>query len=81
MAGQTDGAAMVAGWARERRHYQPGRYPAVSATGSSADVGHYTQMVWRDTREVGCARLRGGRWDYLVCRYVPPGNVIGQRAF
>jgi uncharacterized protein YkwD len=61
--------------------------------------GHYTQMVWRDTKEVGCATAYGRGIPYsstalghvaskpnefmsiLVCRYSPPGNVVGQKPF
>lgn len=42
--------------------------------------GHYTQIVWRDTREVGCAKKNytDGRWKGViwVCRYSPPGNYV-----
>jgi hypothetical protein len=34
-------------------------------------------MIWRGTSRVGC-ELRSSRSnDYLVCRYSPPGNVVG----
>ena len=48
--------------------------------------GHYTQMVWKNTKEVGCATATGsgktsngmaGVVVYLVCRYSPPGNTGG----
>ena len=48
--------------------------------------GHYTQMVWKNTKEVGCATAtESGKTDsglpgvvvYLVCRYSPPGNTGG----
>ena len=54
-------------------------------------TGHYTQMVWRTTKEVGCATASGsgsvsqaqgggsGEVVYLVCRYSPPGNMQGER--
>lgn len=71
--------AMAAGWAAERRHFRRGTFPAVSATGNWADVGHYSQMVWPATRTIGCAIGRGPRWDVLVCRYAPPGNRDGVR--
>jgi uncharacterized protein YkwD len=43
--------------------------------------GHYTQMVWRNTTEVGCAVAHGGGREVWVCEYSPPGNVIGQRPY
>ena len=72
---------MVGGWAGEGRLYRPGLFPNVSRSGSWHDIGHYTQMVWRGTTEVGCALVRGGGSDYLVCRYSPPGNVVGRAAY
>ncbi len=73
--------AMVDAWVREKRHFRIGIFPANSATGRVEDVGHYTQLVWRDTREVGCARASGRREDVLVCRYAQAGNYIGERPF
>lgn len=68
---------MIASFASEKKHFRPGVFPQVSTTGNWADVGHYTQIVWRDTRKVGCALEQGRRFDVLVCRYWPAGNVIG----
>jgi hypothetical protein len=78
-AGHFTPEQMVAHLIDERRYFKPGTFPNVSRTGNWADVGHYTQIVWQDTREVGCAKARGRRFDVLVCRYYPGGNVIGQR--
>lgn len=72
---------MVGSWSDERRFYRPGVFPEVSRTGSWHDVGHYTQMVWRTTAYVGCAMSSDRGWDYLVCRYSPPGNWIGMKAY
>jgi uncharacterized protein YkwD len=41
--------------------------------------GHYTQMIWKSTTELGCATATGlaenGYYrDVLVCRYLPSGN-------
>lgn len=41
---------------------------------------HFTQMIWRDTSAVGCARKDCGGWTYFVCRYTRRGNVLGRFA-
>ncbi|HEU0283729.1 MAG TPA: CAP domain-containing protein [Sphingomicrobium sp.] len=69
---------MVAAWTDEKRLFLPGQFPNVSRTGNWADVAHYTQMIWKGTTHVGCAIYRGGAWDYLICRYSPPGNRDGK---
>ena len=70
---------MVGGWLAERAYFRPGQpFPHVSRTGNWADVGHYTQVVWRGTTRVGCAIYPSLRWDYLICRYSPPGNIDGR---
>ncbi|KEO91418.1 hypothetical protein EH31_01770 [Erythrobacter longus] len=71
-------AQMIGFFVEEQRYFQAGRFPDVSRTGNWADVGHYTQIVWADTREVGCAKASNGRNDVLVCRYYPGGNVLGE---
>jgi hypothetical protein len=68
-------------WGDERRHFRNGLFPAVSTTGNWFDVGHYTQLVWRTTTEVGCGLARRNRNDVLVCNYNPAGNVMGERPF
>lgn len=53
-------------------------------------VGHYTQMVWKATRQLGAAKLsfqladdRGTVRTYVavVCNYDPAGNINGQKPF
>ena len=70
---------MVGLWIAEKSDYRPGIFPAVSRSGSLEKVGHYTQLIWRNTRKVGCALATGTREDILVCRYSTGGNVIGER--
>ena len=69
--------AMVGAWISERRLFRPGRFPDVSRTGRWSDVGHYTAIIWPATSHVGCGIGRSARWDVLVCRYAPAGNVDG----
>lgn len=66
---------MVGSWSAEKRFYRRGLFPNVTTTGNWADVSHYTQMVWRTTTRVGCAIYRGPRFEWLICRYSPPGNI------
>ena len=73
--------AQVDAWIREKRYFKPGPFPRNSITGNVEDVGHYTQLVWRDTQEVGCAQATGAREDVLVCRYSNPGNYVGENVF
>ena len=72
---------MIAHFVEERQHIHTGRFPEVSRTGKWKDVGHFTQMIWPTTRQVGCASAQGVQFEVLVCRYWPSGNVIGRRIF
>ncbi|HYD24312.1 MAG TPA: CAP domain-containing protein [Croceibacterium sp.] len=80
-AGYFGARDMIGAFVSEKRHYVHAAFPKVSSTGKWEDVGHYTQVVWRDTKEVGCAVARNARDDFLVCRYWPAGNWIGQVAY
>lgn len=71
---------MAGHWIDEKRVFVNRPMPGASITGDYRDVGHYTQIVWSTTREVGCAMASNRRDDFLVCRYLPTGNVVGQRA-
>lgn len=71
---------LVGMWSKEKQLLQPGLFPAVSRTGQWEDIAHYTQMVWPTTTRVGCA-VYVADWDYLICRYSPPGNIDGKPIF
>lgn len=73
--------AMVDGWVREKRFFKQGAFPDNSTTGNWEDVGHYTQLTWRQSGQVGCAKATGAREDVLVCRYSDAGNYIGEVPF
>lgn len=68
---------MVGSWTNERRQFRRGIFPNNSRTGRWTDVGHYTAIIWPATRRIGCAIGRSARWEVLVCRYSPSGNVDG----
>jgi uncharacterized protein YkwD len=66
---------VVSAWAAEAAGYN-------NASNTCANVcGHYTQLVWRGTRELGCAVAHGPGREVWVCEYNPPGNVVGFRAY
>ncbi|XP_008805422.2 pathogenesis-related protein PR-1-like [Phoenix dactylifera] len=73
-------AQAVAAWVSERQWY---RYGSNSCAGGWEKCGHYTQIVWRTTRRLGCARVNcaGGRGVFIVCDYHPPGNFVGERPY
>lgn len=71
--------AMVHLWAAEKSDYRPGTFPNNSRSGDVERVGHFTQMIWRASRQVGCATAVGANEEFLVCRYSEAGNVYGER--
>lgn len=73
--------AMVGAWIQEKKFFRPGPFPANSTTGRVEDIGHYTQVVWRATRQVGCAQAASANEDILVCRYGEAGNYRGEWPF
>lgn len=69
------GREPVENWYSEEPTHVYGKEPATLKT------GHFTQVVWRDSRElgVGVARNRSGQ-VFVVANYDPPGNYIGSFA-
>jgi len=70
---------MLDGFYEEVEDFDP-KYidPYVHISGT----GHYTQMVWAETAEVGCGMVYYEKGDsdekkraYLVCNYEPAGNI------
>ncbi|XP_011051013.1 PREDICTED: uncharacterized protein LOC105144052 isoform X1 [Acromyrmex echinatior] len=59
-------------WYAEEVQHQYGKEPTTLKT------GHFTQVIWRDSTElgVGMARNRNGE-VYVVCNYNPAGNFLG----
>jgi uncharacterized protein YkwD len=67
---------LIQGWVSEKNSYNGG-----PITRGGPVTGHYTQMVWKTTTSVGCGTASSGNSVYLVCRYSPPGNMLGQRPY
>ncbi|MQM04909.1 hypothetical protein Taro_037702 [Colocasia esculenta] len=68
----------VAAWAAEEKYYSY----AANACREGQMCGHYTQIVWRSTRRIGCARVVCDGGDvFMTCNYDPPGNYVGERPY
>ena len=48
---------------------------------SRAGTGHFSQVVWKGSKEIGVGKAltEDGR-VFVVCNYNPAGNVMGQFA-
>ncbi|KAL2868750.1 putative extracellular SCP domain protein Pry1 [Aspergillus lucknowensis] len=91
--GYSNATSAVRAWGEESRMYDFER-----PTGFTEETGHFTQLVWKATMEMGCAAVDCGLSDldpgddgdedqgghgilraqgwYVVCEYVPGGNVV-----
>ena len=72
------------GWADEKSTYQArGNHPLTPSDFEKGKpmIGHYTQMVWKKTNEVGCATADSNTLSLLVCRYSPGGNYYGETPY
>ncbi|EEF29977.1 pathogenesis-related protein PR-1 [Ricinus communis] len=72
-------AQAVTAWVSERKWYN---YWSNSCYGHQ-ECGHYTQIVWRKTRRIGCAKVTcsDDLGVFMTCNYDPPGNYIGERPY
>lgn len=43
--------------------------------------GHYTQVVWKNSKRLGCGYAYCGNSEVWVCNYDPPGNYIGEKPY
>lgn len=74
---------VVSSWVSEVADYD---YASNSCSGV---CGHYTQVVWAKSLNLGCAfqacsmnsPLGGGSWEFWVCDYDPPGNYNGEKPY
>jgi len=84
--GATAAQDAVPSWACEAANYDYANNTCSLSGCSDAPgvCGHYTQLVWRSTSEVGCgirtcttgSPFSGfPTWTYVVCDYQAPGNV------
>lgn len=71
--GKVTGTVAVNAWYNEVSQYN------FAKPGFSGATGHFTQVVWKGTTEVGCGQARDAKGGtYIVCNYNPPGNMQGR---
>lgn len=68
-SGALDAGSVTAMWYDEVAQY---RFPD---GGFAMNTGHFTQLVWRGTTQLGCAVTTCKGLDIWVCEYDPAGNV------
>lgn len=52
-----------------------------SKNSCSGVCGHYTQVVWKNSRKLGCAMAKCQDSEIWVCNYDPPGNYNGEKPY
>ena len=68
----------VYAWVKEHKFYNKAKNSCMPGK----KCGHYTQIMWRDTKKVGCAlSYCKDKSTYVVCEYDPPGNIEGLSPF
>ncbi len=81
-------SAPMKDWAGEKADYDYNTNSCVP----NKQCGHYTQIVWKTTKRLGCAvticpansspfASVSGPWDFWVCNFAPPGNYVGQKPY
>ena len=77
-SGDLSGSDAVKLWVNEKADYDYN----TNTCAAGKQCLHYTQVVWRNSLRVGCAKVRcnnGG--TFIGCNYAPPGNYVGQKPY
>ncbi len=80
-----DPQEIVGDWVAEQANFDYRK----NRCASGKVCGHYTQVVWRASTQLGCAAQQctnngpfgEGDWVFWVCNYSPAGNFVGQRPY
>jgi uncharacterized protein YkwD len=71
--GQLTPAQTVGSWYSEVKHYDFGK------PGFNMRTGHFTQVVWARSTQLGCGLSRcSNGMSIVVCNYSPAGNFQGR---
>ncbi len=66
-------------WYKEKKDFV---YGALLWCKPNKRCGHYTQLIWKTTKKIGCGKSKGkdGKY-YIVCNFYPMGNIIGMQPY
>ncbi|KAF2350923.1 CAP domain, partial [Trinorchestia longiramus] len=90
-----DWIAIIESWSSEVVNMNASLVSAFDPLSGSSSVGHYTQMLWASTSEIGCAQSIFGpcmefvgtvpqlydNCNLFVCNYGPAGNRVGSPVY
>ncbi|CAH2051572.1 unnamed protein product [Thlaspi arvense] len=86
-SGNMSGVEAVNMWVNEQADYD---YDS-NTCASGKDCGHYTQVVWRNSVRMGCAKVtcsnsqsfvqNDNGQTFITCNYDPRGNFVGEKPF
>lgn len=79
----------VQSWYDEQADFPAGNVAAFSPAGATGTIGHFTQLVWAETKHIGCGIMYhkdASKPQYpfkktLICNYHPPGNYLGRPVY
>jgi len=67
------GKEMTEAWYNEHR-----KYDYNNRQNYQSDAGHFTQVVWKNSQEVGFGQAQGTSMNFAVAMYYPAGNFLGE---
>jgi len=70
-------ADAVKSWESEKTYY----HGQTLNSSNFHDSGHFTQIIWKNTKQIGCAKVECKGDLIVVCNYNPPGNVLGEKPY
>ena len=68
------GAEATESWYNEVSQYD------FNNPGYISGVGHFTQLVWKGSRQLGCGASCENNYCAVTCNYFPAGNYLGEFA-
>ncbi len=69
----------IKSWYSEKKYFVYGK--SDWCKGGFFNCGHYTQLIWKDTKYIGCGKTTKDNKTFIVCRFYPAGNVIGKQPY